>query len=138
MIEKYVKNVRFCLICNDISKVTSAIQSRCTIFRFQPLAIEAMRARLDHVIEREGLKTRVTMDGKQAVLDVAGGDMRKVLNTLQSASASQQVTIDEDIIYETLSLPKPREIKQILESLLNQDFDAAFHSKQNIFLVEFS
>ena len=37
VIEKYTKNVRFCLICNQVNKIIPAIQSRCMRFRFGPL-----------------------------------------------------------------------------------------------------
>ena len=43
IIERYTKNTRFCLICNYVSKIIPALQSRCTRFRFQPLAKEQAR-----------------------------------------------------------------------------------------------
>ena len=54
MIEKYTRNTRFCLICNYVIKIIPALQSRCTRFRFPPLAPEHMRARLEHVVKEEG------------------------------------------------------------------------------------
>ena len=53
LIEKYTKNVRFCIICNYVSKIIPAIQSRCTRFRFAPLEMEQVQARLDHIIQEE-------------------------------------------------------------------------------------
>jgi replication factor C subunit 3/5 len=53
VIEKYTKNVRFCIICNYVSKIIPAIQSRCTKFRFGPLEREQMSRRLKHVINSE-------------------------------------------------------------------------------------
>lgn len=35
VIEKYAKNARFCLICNLVSKIIPALQSRCTRFKFK-------------------------------------------------------------------------------------------------------
>jgi DNA polymerase III delta prime subunit len=32
VIEKYARNVRFCLICNHLSNIIPAVQSRCTRF----------------------------------------------------------------------------------------------------------
>lgn len=53
VIEKYTDNVRFCIICNYLSKIIPALQSRCTRFRFLPLAAEQIMPRLNHVIEAE-------------------------------------------------------------------------------------
>ena len=54
MIEKYTRNARFCLICNYVSRVIPALQSRCTRFRFPPLGAEQVRLRLQHVVDAEG------------------------------------------------------------------------------------
>lgn len=53
VIEKYTRNTRFCLICNYVGKIIPALQSRCTRFRFPPLAESYVRSRLQHVIECE-------------------------------------------------------------------------------------
>lgn len=53
MIEKYTKNTRFCLICNYVSKIIPALQSRCTRFRFAPLLVPQIRGRLTDIIDNE-------------------------------------------------------------------------------------
>ena len=53
VIEQFTKNVRFCIICNYVNKITPAIQSRCTRFRFSPLPIKEVERRLQGVIEAE-------------------------------------------------------------------------------------
>lgn len=53
VIEKYTRNTRFCLICNYVSKIIPALQSRCTRFRFPPLDETNVRQRLDHVVAAE-------------------------------------------------------------------------------------
>ena len=53
VIEKYTRNARFCLICNYVSKIIPALQSRCTRFRFPPLGEDHVRDRLQHVIDSE-------------------------------------------------------------------------------------
>lgn len=54
VIEKYTRNVRFCILCNYINKIIPALQSRCTRFRFGPLDSEQVQSRLEHVIQKEG------------------------------------------------------------------------------------
>lgn len=53
VIEQYTKNVRFCIICNYVNKITPAIQSRCTRFRFSPLPIPEVEKRIDTVVDAE-------------------------------------------------------------------------------------
>lgn len=53
IIEKYTRNVRFCIICNYVSKIIPAIQSRCTRFRFAPLSTDQIKNRLDTIISEE-------------------------------------------------------------------------------------
>ncbi|KAI3371968.1 hypothetical protein L3Q82_006838 [Scortum barcoo] len=53
VIEKFTENTRFCLICNYLSKIIPALQSRCTRFRFGPLSPDQMIPRLEHVVQQE-------------------------------------------------------------------------------------
>ncbi|CAI7757189.1 unnamed protein product, partial [Closterium sp. NIES-53] len=81
VIEKYTRSTRFCLICNHVSKIIPALQSRCTRFRFAPLSSADVTARLRHVIQEEGLD--VTDGALSAVVTLSAGDMRRALNILQ-------------------------------------------------------
>ncbi len=53
VMEKYTRNARFCLICNYVSKIIPALQSRCTRFRFQPLPGEFVKGRLEYICQQE-------------------------------------------------------------------------------------
>jgi replication factor C subunit 3/5 len=55
VIEQYTATARFCFICNYLSKIIPAVQSRCTRFRFGPLSNEQMMPRLQYVIDKEKL-----------------------------------------------------------------------------------
>ncbi|KAB0792952.1 hypothetical protein PPYR_12572 [Photinus pyralis] len=119
IIEKYTENIRFCIICNYLSKIIPALQSRCTRFRFAPLSPEQILPRLEYVIEQE--KVLVTDDGKQALLTLANGDMRKVLNVLQSTwLAFKNVTGDN--VYTCVGHPLKSDIENIIKWLLNESF----------------
>jgi len=54
VIETHTKNVRFCILCNYVNKITPAIQSRCTRFRFSPLPEKEVQKKVDQVIDNEG------------------------------------------------------------------------------------
>ncbi|XP_070494648.1 replication factor C subunit 5 [Chironomus tepperi] len=124
IIEKYTDNVRFCIICNYLSKIIPALQSRCTRFRFAPLLPDQIIPRLNYVVEKENLT--VTEDGKKALMDLSGGDMRKVLNVLQSTyMAFKDVT--EDNVYTCVGHPLKKDIDNIVYWLLNdEDFKETY------------
>jgi len=77
VMEKYTKNVRFCLICNYLGKLIPAIQSRCTRFRFAPLSTKQMMPRINHVVEEEGIN--IDESGMDLLLKMAEGDMRRTV-----------------------------------------------------------
>ncbi len=82
VIEKYVSNVRFCFICNYLKKINPAIQSRCVIFRFNPIPYTYMYDFVVEVCKKENIQ--ITTNGIKLVIKRSNGDMRKLLNIIQS------------------------------------------------------
>jgi replication factor C subunit 3/5 len=129
IIEKFTDNVRFCLICNYLSKIIPALQSRCTRFRFGPLKEEQILPRLEHVCQEE--KVTITEDGKKALMTLSQGDMRRVINVLQSCHmAFEDVT--EDNVYTCTGHPLRSDITNIVNWALNEDFSTAFNNIQEL------
>lgn len=123
VIEKYTRNTRFCLICNYVSKIIPALQSRCTRFRFPPLDEGHVRSRLDHVVAAEGVK--LGAGGMDALIRLGCGDMRRTLNILQSCHMASDL-VDEAAVYLTTGNPLPSDIESVVDWLLNEPFVAAF------------
>jgi len=129
IIEKFTDNVRFCLIGNYLSKIIPALQSRCTRFRFGPLGADQILPRLEHVCKEE--KVTITEDGKEALMTLSQGDMRKVINILQSCNmAFGEVT--EDNVYTCTGHPLRSDITNIVNWSLNEDFSTAFKNIQEV------
>ncbi|KAI0738525.1 P-loop containing nucleoside triphosphate hydrolase protein [Daedaleopsis nitida] len=124
VIEQYTKNVRFCIICNYVNKIIPAIQSRCTRFRFSPLPIKEVEKRVDTVIAAEGAK--LTAEGKQALLKLSKGDMRRALNVLQACHAAYDLTGEAEI-YNCTGNPQPEDIETIVNSMLQDDFTTSYN-----------
>jgi len=82
VIEKYVSNVRFCFICNYLKKINPAIQSRCVIFRFSPIPCKYMHDFILKICDSE--KIKITTNAINLIIKKTNGDMRKLLNILQS------------------------------------------------------
>mmetsp|Transcript_17458 Transcript_17458/g.21313 ORF Transcript_17458/g.21313 Transcript_17458/m.21313 type:complete len:341 (+) Transcript_17458:56-1078(+) len=122
IIEKHTKNARFCLICNYVSKIIPALQSRCTRFRFAPLSRDQIYGRLTEVAKAESVD--YTEDGLEAILSLSGGDMRRVLNLLQSTAMSFQ-NVNDANVYLTSGAPLPSDLEKISYSLFNHEFATA-------------
>jgi len=132
VMEKYTRNVRFCLICNYVSRIIPALQSRCTRFRFAPLPDESILPRLEEIIKAE--KVDYDEKGLQAIVNLCGGDMRKCLNVLQAAHMAEDV-VTEAAVYRCTGNPTPQEIDDMLETLLNDEYRTAF-TKIHTMMVE--
>lgn len=126
IIEKYVQRVRFILIGNYAGQIIPALQSRCTKFRFMPLDIASMRQKLEFVISQESLNA--SSEARDALLILAEGDMRKVLNWLQSASSSKkssEAIVAKDI-YAVSATPEPEDLQEFWRSASQDDIGDAF------------
>ena len=69
----------------------------------------------------------ITDDGRQALISLAQGDMRKVLNVLQSTHMAHG-RVTEDSVYTCVGHPLKSDITNIVKWLLNDDFTTAFRS----------
>ncbi|EPY37914.1 replication factor C subunit 3/5 [Angomonas deanei] len=119
VIEKYTKNVRFCILCNHINKIIPALQSRCTRFRFAPVRKADMLPRLQQIAEAEGIK--YTTEGLGAAFRLSQGDLRRCLNTLQSSVLSYN-EISEKSVYDVTGNPSPKEVSTMVSDMLSNDF----------------
>lgn len=129
VIEKYSASTRFCLICNYLTKIIGAIQSRCMKFRFSPLNPEAINAKIDEVVAAEDLT--LTDGGRTALVTLSRGDMRKTLNTLQSCALQTKV-VTAAALYNTLSYPNPETIAAVVKILSEGGYKAAYDQVQCI------
>ena len=120
--EKYAGTCRFVLSCNYSSKIIEPIQSRCAVFRFRPLQKEGMRKLVRKIADAE--KLTVDADGFEALLYVAQGDMRRIVNTLQVASAGTGM-VSAESVYQTTATARPEDVKEMLEIALSGNFIGA-------------
>ena len=131
--EMFTRTSRFVLSANYSSRLIEPIQSRTAVFRFRPLKPEAIRAYLLRIANGEGLN--VTDRAFEALVYIAGGDMRKAVNALQ-VGASVSNEIDEDVLYKTASTARPEEVKKLIETALGGEFLRARDVLDNL-LIEY-
>ncbi|KAI5364951.1 Putative AAA+ ATPase domain, ATPase, AAA-type, core, replication factor C [Septoria linicola] len=134
IMEKYTANTRFCIIANYTHKLSPALLSRCTRFRFSPLKNADIRQLVDKVIAEENVNIEPT--AIDSLVSLSKGDMRRALNVIQACHASstplhvpgEPVKEDKDVerdlitqetIYDCIAAPHPADIKTIRDTLLH-------------------
>ncbi|KAH6622324.1 P-loop containing nucleoside triphosphate hydrolase protein [Boeremia exigua] len=134
IMEKYTANTRFCIIANYTHKLSPALLSRCTRFRFSPLKERDIRNLVDKVVEEETVN--ITQDATESLVTLSKGDMRRALNVLQACHASStplqppgkpavdpstivRDQITQTTIYDCIAAPHPSDIKFIIDTLLS-------------------
>lgn len=123
VIEKYTKNVRFCLICNQVSKIIPAIQSRCMRFRFSPLKKEQCAERIQAICTQENIPIDSLTIEK--IVEIGKGDMRKILNIVESTHMSYG-TVSIDNVYSCTGLPSEYQIDYIFNTVFENEQAQAF------------
>ena len=90
VIEKYTKNARFCLICNYVSKIIPALQSRCTRFRFAPLHPQQIQGRLEEVAKAENVPILIS---KYEMMGHKDSYRISIISTANSKNKDEYATI---------------------------------------------
>ncbi len=117
--EKSSSTCRFVLCCNYSGRIIEPIQSRCALFRFSPLPEDQIMSHLNSIAKKEEI--RISENGLKSVVEVAEGDLRKAINTLQAAS-SMSKSISEETVYQVVGRAKPTDVHAMLEHALKGDF----------------
>jgi replication factor C subunit 3/5 len=124
VVEEYTENTRFCLICNYIQRIIPALQSRCTRFRFSPVNNIDIKSKLINVAKQEHVK--ITNSGIDTIIKRSHGDMRKVLNILQSTSMVYKV-VNEKNVNNCSGYPQKSTINDILKLLINKPLHICYN-----------
>lgn len=71
---------------------------------------------------------QLTPEGKEALLKLSKGDMRRALNVLQACHAAYD-TISVNEIYNCTGNPQPEDIESIVNSMLSDEFTTSYQSE---------
>lgn len=55
IMETYSRITRFCLVCNYVTRIIEPLASRCSKFRFRPLAQDSSQARIQMIADAENV-----------------------------------------------------------------------------------
>jgi len=122
IMEQYASTARFILTANYISGIIEPIQSRCAVFRFNPLPRDAVKDRLRYIASNEGLE--ISDEALEALYELSGGDMRRAITLLQIASHLSK-RISEDDVYRAAGMPSPALVRGIIEAAMRGEYSRA-------------
>lgn len=87
------KNIRFCLICNYISKIDNGLQNEFIKIRFNDLPKEKIIEKLKYISEKEELN--LSKESLEKVQNFYKSDMRSMINFIQLCVQSNLKVEDE-------------------------------------------
>jgi replication factor C subunit 3/5 len=90
LLQNFSTNVRFCLICNYISKIDEGLQNEFIKLRFNQLPKDKIINFLTYIIECE--KINISKESIMAIQKLYNSDIRSMVNFIQS-----NINIDKDI-----------------------------------------
>lgn len=129
--EKQSKNTRFCLICNYVTRIIEPLTSRCSKFRFKPLSVETIQARLQEICQKEDIN--ITEEAMENLINLSEGDMRKAITYLQSVSRLKaEAEINADDIMEITGAIPSKIIHSLMTACQSSSYDKLEKAVQNI------
>ena len=142
-IEKYYDKVRFCLICNYISKIEKSLLSEFIIMRFSNLSKKKKEDILTNIVKNENINK--SKEELNDVLDYFKTDIRSMINFLQHnnqkifnnreynefVTCIQTLTISElkEYLYEkciNFNISTEHYIKNVLEFIIEKNDDLSY------------
>jgi len=122
IIELHATTTRFVMACNTSSKIIEAIQSRCSVIRFNKLDDESIKKRLITICDEEDIK--YTENALYSLILNTNGDMRRAINNLQ-AIATTYSEVTEETVNNMIDKLDNMIIEKLIKEFLNNNFDEA-------------
>jgi len=121
LLQNYTSNVRFCLICNYISKIDEGLQNEFIRLRFNQLPKEEIITFLNHISISENLKLSQKM--LSCIQKLYKSDIRSMINFMQSNQnlENDSLNIIDNDIWDEL-------IKKIIQSEKIESVNIFIHS----------
>jgi replication factor C subunit 3/5 len=138
LIQQYSTNVRFCLICNYISRIDTALQNEFVRLRFCQLPKEKIFIFLNQIQKKESLN--IDKETIIAIQYMFKSDIRSMINFLQSNHTPNANLLKENIITdatweEMIAILQAGDCKEV--TLFIKKRSAFYNIEINAFLTKF-
>jgi DNA polymerase III delta prime subunit len=135
LLQQNNSNVRYCLICNYISKIDEGLQNEFLRLRFNQLPKEDILKFLEKISKKEGLEINNKM--LESIQSLYKSDMRSMINFMQTNQnlKNYKINIIDDTIYDDLynTLKSPHyKLSEIIDKVLNIEINYNIDKKNII------
>jgi DNA polymerase III delta prime subunit len=130
IIQSNNKNIRFCLICNYISKIDYSLQSEFVKIKFNKLPKENIIHFLNNIIEQENLN--YSIKELEEIQNLFESDIRSMINYIQNNYNFKVKIIDNNILEEILKLHTKNVNKKNKENFINFFYYLSFEYNKDI------
>ena len=119
LLQEYNKNIRFCLICNYISRIDESLQNEFVRLRFNQLPQNDIISFLDIINKNESLN--LSIEQIKSIQNNYKSDIRSMINYMQSNQVAIINTrvINNNIYYNIINLIKKQNYEQFNKELFN-------------------
>lgn len=101
LLQNFNNSVRFCLICNYISRIDEGLQNEFIRLRFNQLPKEEIIQFLNHISICE--KLNLTIDSLESIQKLYKSDMRSMINFMQTNQDIAKISTNSDIQYNIIN-----------------------------------
>jgi replication factor C subunit 2/4 len=115
VMEKYAKNTRFILICNNNSDIIEAIQSRCVLLKCCSYSDDELKEVM------VSMKPNLPETLIHAICLTSNGDIKKAINYLQMISSATELT--EECFYKIFNMPSVYNVRNMINACLSKKHD---------------
>ena len=135
LIETFSRTTRFIMTCNFIERIIDPLQSRCQVLKITPPSKADVARHLKNILDKE--KIKYTIEDLKLIVTQFYPDLRKCLNTVQSSTVNNVITLDKstlftaeymNLVLEQLKKTKPniQIIRQIIADSNTDSFEELF------------
>ena len=135
LLQKYPENVRFCLICNYISRIDESLQNEFMRCRFNKLPNDKVFNFINKIIKNENMN--IHSDVVKKIILNFKNDLRSIINYLQcNQNNVDNFKLIDNIFWEKLTkILKEKSFIEINEYL--QKISLEYHYEQKMLLKEY-
>lgn len=130
IIQSTNRNIRFCLICNYISKIDYSLQNEFVKIKFNKLPKEKIIDFLDNIIKKENLN--YSNADLQEIQNFFESDIRSMINYIQNNYNFKVNIIDNNILHNILKLNTKTFNKKNKNNFINYFYYLSFNYNKDI------